>query len=192
MAGMGEWLSERSRNGGVDEVPLPSTAGHLWLCGKHFVGPDHLAAAQRVDADVVVCLCHRHELEDRYPQYAAWLGEPVGGSAAPLPSVARKADPQALWFPIHDLHAPPADQALELVGVLRGLLDAGSTLLVHCGAGVGRAGTLAAALLLSLGMGREEALALVAASRSMAGPEAGPQTDLLVELERRFRVRPGR
>jgi hypothetical protein len=42
---------------------------------------------------------------------------------------------------------------------------------------------MAAALLMSLGCSREQALARVAASRPMAGPEAGPQEDLLTELE---------
>ena len=37
-----DWVKERSRNGGADEVPLPAgaTAGRLWLCGKHFVGAE--------------------------------------------------------------------------------------------------------------------------------------------------------
>ena len=45
---MTDWLNERSRNGSVDEIPLPGTAGRLWLCGKHFIGPDPEGAVARV------------------------------------------------------------------------------------------------------------------------------------------------
>lgn len=53
---------------------------------------------------------------------------------------------------------------------------------LHCGAGIGRAGTIAAALLMRGGLSHDEALARVASSRPMAGPEAGAQRDLLVAL----------
>ncbi|HET6793432.1 MAG TPA: dual specificity protein phosphatase family protein [Acidimicrobiales bacterium] len=181
---MRDWHSERSRNGGVDEVPLPGATGRLWLCGKHFIGPDHVSAAARVGADVVVCLCHGHELEDRYPGYVEWLTGSGGAGADPG---AAGDDLMAVWRPVHDLHAPSAEQALELVETVAAHLDAGRSVLVHCGAGIGRAGTLAAAVLMRQGLSRQEALERVAASRPMAGPEAGPQSDLLVELEGRYR-----
>ena len=41
------WPDERSRNGGVDEIPIPGE-GRLWLCGKHFVGPDAEAVVELV------------------------------------------------------------------------------------------------------------------------------------------------
>ena len=55
-------------------------------------------------------------------------------------------------------------------------MAAGDGLLVHCGAGIGRAGTVAVALLVDMGVPLEDALAHVAAHRPMAGPEAGPPT----------------
>ena len=61
---MTEWLSERSRNGGIDEVPVV-TSGQLWLCGKHFVGPDPEGTLARTGASVIVCLNERHELDAR-------------------------------------------------------------------------------------------------------------------------------
>ena len=165
-----DWTKERSRNGGADEVPLPEgvTAGRLWLCGKHFVGADVELALQKTAATTVVCLNQDHEIADRYPEYVAWLGA--------------HADTSAIWFPIPDLHAPDLDRANELLGVLRRRLDEGETLLVHCGAGIGRAGTVAAALLLSMGVPLHDAIATVAAARPMAGPEAGAQLDLLTAI----------
>ena len=55
----------------------------------------------------------------------------------------------------------------------------GERLLVHCAAGIGRAGTTAVCVLIRLGMPMTDALATVRASRPMAGPEAGPQLDLV-------------
>ena len=40
----GGWPSGRGRDGGIDEIPLPGVPGRLWLCGKHFIGPDVEAA----------------------------------------------------------------------------------------------------------------------------------------------------
>jgi protein-tyrosine phosphatase len=55
--------------------------------------------------------------------------------------------------------------------------------LLHCGAGIGRAGTVAAGLLMALGTPMDAALATVAAHRPMAGPEAGGQVELLEALD---------
>jgi hypothetical protein len=155
--------SERSRNGGVDRVPVEGVPGELWLCGKHLIGPDVDAAIARVDADVVLCLNERHELEHRYPDYVAWL----------------RTDPRAWWVPVPDLHAPSLPDARTLVEGVVAHLDAGRTVLTHCGAGIGRAGTVAAAVLVERGATVDGAVALVASSRPGAGPEAGPQAHLL-------------
>ncbi|HSP05502.1 MAG TPA: hypothetical protein VLR27_18500 [Acidimicrobiales bacterium] len=158
--------SERSRNGGLDRIPVPDAPGALWLCGKHLIGPDVEAAITRVDADVVLCLNERHELEPRYPDYIAWL----------------RTDPRAWWVPVPDLHAPPLPDALALVETMAAHLEAGRTVLTHCGAGIGRAGTVAAAVLVARGATVEDAVAMVSASRPGAGPEAGAQQALLEAL----------
>lgn len=158
--------SERSRNGGIDRVPVDGAPGELWLCGKHLIGPDPEAAVDRIAADVVVCLNERHELEDRYPDYVDWL----------------RTDARVLWAPVPDLGAPSVDDALVLAGTVASHLDEGRTVLAHCGAGIGRAGTLAAAVLVLRGATVEEAVSVVAASRPTAGPEAGAQLQLLHAL----------
>ena len=159
------WLSERSRNGGVDEVPLPEGSGRLWLAGKHFVGPDAEEALRRTGASAIVCLNERHEFDDRYPGYLEWLR-------------AHTPD-RAVWWPIPDLHAPPIAEIAPLLDDLLDRLRRGHGLLVHCGAGVGRAGTVAAALLVRGGLGVDAALELVAAHRPMAGPESDAQRALV-------------
>jgi protein-tyrosine phosphatase len=164
------WRSERSRNGGIDRIPVPDVAGELWLCGKHLIGPEPESAIERVGADVVVCLNQRHELEDRYPDYVRWL----------------RTDERAWWVPVPDLAAPPVDVARDLARRVGEHLAAGRTVLAHCGAGIGRAGTLAASVLVVRGHTVESAIEIVAASRPMAGPEAGAQLALLHALASSF------
>ena len=166
------WPGERARHGGVDEIPLPSVTGRLWVCGKHFVGPDPEAALEAVGAQRIVCLCEERELSERYPGYPRWLS----------------ASPAALWFPIPDLHVPPLERVVPFLGRLRSLLADGDGLLMHCGAGIGRAGTVSVALLMTMGMERGAAQATVADHRPMAGPEAGAQVELLGALATHLRT----
>jgi protein-tyrosine phosphatase len=168
-----DWLGARGRDGGIDLVPLPTTTGGLALCGKHAIGPDHEAAMARVDATTVVCLVEANELADRYPDYLAWLEANRGGTA--------------VWFPIHDLHAPTLDATLPLLTELLRRLDDGERLLMHCAAGIGRTGTLTVCLLMMMGLSPDDALAHVAAHRPMAGPEVGAQRDLVNALAAHLR-----
>jgi protein-tyrosine phosphatase len=72
------------------------------------------------------------------------------------------------------------EEVLSLLAVLRDRCESGGTVLVHCAAGIGRAGTLATCLLITMGMTTDDALARVAGHRPMAGPEVGAQR-LLVD-----------
>jgi len=166
------WPRGRARDGGVDEIPLPEGPGRLFLCGKQFVGPDPKAALARAGADRIVCLCERQELVDRFPAYTDWLTAHAGeGDAGPI------------WFPIPDLHAPGLATVRPFLDRLRSGVAAGQGFLMHCGAGIGRAGTMAAALLMTMGADRKVSIATVARHRPMAGPEAGSQEHLLIQLD---------
>jgi hypothetical protein len=164
------WPTGRSLDGGLDQVPLPIRNGALWLCGKHLVGPDPEHALARVQATTMVCLTQRHELADRYPNYVDWLGRHGGEHG------------RALWFPIPDLHAPPLAEVRKFLDGLVSRLGRDERIVMHCAAGIGRAGTLACCLLVLLGVEAAEARRIVAASRPMAGPEAGPQQHLVDQM----------
>jgi hypothetical protein len=170
------WPRGRSVDGGVDEIPLSMVPGRLWLCGKHAIGPDPERLLDAVQASFVVCLTERHELVDRYPAYVAWLDQ--------------HAPARAAWFPVPDLGAPPVEQFARIVGTIADRLTASETVVVHCAAGIGRAGTVAAGVLMQIELPHDDALAHVAAHRPMAGPEAGAQQRLLRDWDRevaRFR-----
>lgn len=116
-------------------------------------------------ATTVVCLVMDYELADRYPDYLEWLHTNTGTTA--------------VWFPIHDLHAPGLATTVPFIGELVRRLDDGEHLLMHCAAGIGRTGTMAVCVLVELGMSLPDALAHVALHRPMAGPEVGAQRDLV-------------
>lgn len=175
----------RGRDGGIDRIPLPDgVPGELWLCGKHHIAADVDAVVERAGATTVVCLTRREELDDRYPRYVEWLDrraidtcQPVAGASAGGP-----ASCAAVWFPIHDLSAPTLDLYRPFLDDLAWRLRHGERLIVHCAAGIGRAGTTAVALLLLLGADVDTAMATVRAHRPMAGPEVGTQLDLVLDL----------
>ena len=160
-------------DGGIHEVPLDGTVGRLWLCGKHFIGPDVEAVRAERDITYVVCLVEEHELRDRYDAYSQWHRDNVGN-----PSV---------WFPIPDLSYPSFDDALEFVEHVTALVRDRGSMVVHCAAGIGRAGTTATAILMMLGMPMYEALAHVRAHRPMAGPETGRQEEFIRQLDEYLR-----
>lgn len=156
------WLTDRQRDGGVDRIPLPARVpGTLWLCGKHAVATRYTDGSW----DTIVCLTERHELAGHYPDYVTWLD---------------RGD--AIWHPIHDLHAPPLAEMRALVERIADRLQQGDRVLMHCAAGKGRAGTTAACLLVAFGHDLDEALRIVAAARPGAGPEAGVQLALVHEM----------
>jgi len=167
-------MSPMNTDGGIHEIPLDDLPGRLWLCGKHVAAPDPNGLLDRTGADVLVCLTERHELLDRYPHYVHWL----------------VTDGRAVWFPVHDLHAPDLHRARPFYEHLLARLRNGEGLVVHCAAGIGRAGTTAVALLVLDGWPVDEAVAHVRAHRPMAGPEVGAQLELVRRLASTRRADP--
>ena len=155
-------------NGGIHQIPLDGTVGKLYLCGKHFIGPNVHAVREEFNIHTVVCLVERHELEGRYDDYLEWHQSNAGNGA--------------LWFPLPDLSYPQFDTCIDFVNEVTGLVRDRGNIVVHCAAGIGRAGTTAAAICMMLGMDIAESLTHVRAHRPMAGPEAGSQILFIEDL----------
>lgn len=154
-------MSTFNTDGGIHLVPLDGTVGQLWLCGKHFIGPHHENVQRDLNIHTVVCLVEEHELAGRYDSYIDWHRTHAGNGA--------------LWHPIPDLTYPEFDSCIDFVKNVTSIVRDKGNVVVHCAAGIGRAGTTAAAICMMLGMEMSEALDHVRAHRPMAGPEAGSQ-----------------
>lgn len=150
----------------IDRIPLPRTDGALWLCGRNDVGPDPEAALAWADgASTIVCLNHVDELSTRFPDYVAWLRAHQGE--------------RAIWFPIENYHAPSARMLMPIVRMIVERLERGEGVVMHCAAGQGRAGTVAACVLMALGDSPADAVRTVASNRVFAGPNSKSQRALV-------------
>lgn len=109
------------------------------------------------------------------PDYLGWLREHRG----------RKA----LWFPVSNYTAPSAAAALPFLRMVEARLRAGDGVLMHCAAGQGRAGTMAVALLMLLGLTRDEAVLAVRSHRTFAGPGSSSQVAFVLDVEETLRAR---
>ena len=125
---------------------------------------EDLDAIRDWGATAVVTLVTRAEMEQlKVPD----LGEGVRG---------RRME----WWhlPIPDGHAPDDDfeaRWVETGAVIRRHLRSGRHLLVHCKGGLGRAGTIAARLMVELGTAPENAIRLVRESRGRGAIETAEQ-----------------
>jgi protein-tyrosine phosphatase len=93
----------------------------------------------------------------------------------------------SVWFPIPDLTYPSFENSIEFVEHLTSLVRDKGSMVVHCAAGIGRAGTTATAILMMLGVPMHEAITHVRTHRPMAGPETGRQEEFIRQLDEYLR-----
>ncbi|MGQ0612948.1 MAG: phosphatase domain-containing protein [Planctomycetaceae bacterium] len=71
----------------------------------------------------------------------------------------------SLHLPVPDFEPPPLEDLRRATDFIRESLDSGRKVAVHCGAGIGRTGTVLAAFLVTEGCGPDEAIQLIRALR---------------------------
>lgn len=154
--------------GGIHRIPVPGATGHLHAAAFAVTGPDPAAALEDVGAEVMVCLLTDSEIAMRFPDYPAWLANPT---------------------PHQTIHVPMVDQGVTGDDIVRALvddinrhLDRGTGVLVHCGAGYGRAGIVCISVLTSRGMDLDSAVVAVRAARPAAGPQSHSQEAQITRL----------
>jgi len=159
----------------IDEIPLPAgRPGRLFATGFSVVGPDPDAALDHVGADLLLCLITDHEIGLRFPAFGDWLRANAGG--------------RALHFPVDDGGIGDEDAVADMIDDLSGRLDAGASVVTHCGAGLGRTAIVCGLLLVRAGVPLVDALATVRAARPGSGPENPDQRGHLERMTARLRV----
>ncbi|MFM2120281.1 MAG: hypothetical protein RL722_1749 [Pseudomonadota bacterium] len=150
-------------------LALPDTVtGQLWLDampGRLQPWPAFETEAQARGLHGIVCLTPLHEVASLSPAYHAAI------TAQALPWRWRH-------IPMRDfgLSTESASFREQVTGVSEELRQ-GAVLLLHCAAGIGRTGTVAACVLKLLGLSTQEALARVRAAGS--NPESAAQGGLI-------------
>ena len=172
----------------IDEVPLgaPDGTGRLFVTNFSAVGPDPAAALDRVDASVMACMLTPHEIELRYPDYADWLSAHVAPRSDPPASQAdyetTAAAPYALWLPTPDGGVVGDAPVLQLVTSVVAELDAGHSVLVHCGAGMARTAVVSILAMTAFGADPDTAAIDFRKARPGGGPDGPPQQQQITRL----------
>ncbi len=119
----------------------------------------------RLDITRVVCLTPLTEVRGKSPAYARAI------ESGELPWTHQ-------LFGIQDYGVPEDPIGfLDLAQAIAQALRSGERVLIHCGAGIGRTGTLATCVLMHLGVSRDDATRSVADAG--AGAETAPQKALV-------------
>ena len=156
------------------KLHLPSgVTGSLYLHsmpGKEETLDDAVAEVRRLGISLIVSLAPLGEIRVNSPSYAKAI------EAQDLPSIL-------VTCPIPDRGVPEHEaEFLRSVEQTASALKAGQNLLLHCNAGIGRTGTYAAAVLMRIGLSKDQAIAEV--RRAGSYPETPKQLDFLSSLNR--------
>lgn len=147
-------------------LPLPDhVPGRLWLHsmpGRQEPWGEFLDEARQHRLDRVVCLNPLEEVAQVSPAYHKAIAEgrlPFRWQHLPMRDLGLSQDPHAFHQGVEQLA-----QGLTL----------GESVLLHCAAGMGRTGTVAACVLKRLGVDADEALARV--RRAGSNPQSAQQS----------------
>ena len=94
----------------------------------------------------------------------------------PLPeNMLRERDMSYLHLPVADMAAPALEDVLKFMEFIRAAGSAGRPVVAHCGAGMGRTGTMLACYLVEQGMEAEQAMARLRQLRPGSVETAGQE-----------------
>lgn len=151
------------------EVKLPERVpGRLYLHsmpGRCESLDDAWGEVRRLGVSGIVCLAPMDEIREKSPEYAKAI------ETGEVPCALSR-------LPVCDYQGPDDDQAfLRIATEVADALGRGDRVLVHCGAGIGRTGMFAIAVLIATSLPHQEARGRVRAAGS--GPERSAQEEAL-------------
>jgi protein-tyrosine phosphatase len=149
--------------------------GWLAVMAKPVAGEwieDEFAGIARYGITDMVSLLERHEIRE------------LGLTDAPALCAANGI--AFTSFPIADRGLPASPGVFALVQEIGRRIDGGANTVIHCRAGIGRTGLLAAAVLVRHGYTAEAAFKLVSASRGVQVPDTAEQVDWVVRHQQRL------
>jgi len=130
---------------------------------------DEASGWRRAGVDLLVSLLEEEE--------AAQLELALEGQAAASNGV------RFVSFPIPDRGVPASTpRAVALLKDMVGALEDGKNVAVHCRQGIGRSGLIAAGVLVTAGVGVDQAIEVVSAARGQVIPETAAQRRWLHRL----------
>ncbi len=143
----GMWLKDKisRRLQGFSPPEISEIAPGLFVGGQH----SRRGVQGMTDAGIRAVVNMRDELDD---------------------ATAGTAPEAYLWLPTIDDAAPTVEDLERGCAFIEEQIEAGSGVYVHCASGVGRAPTMAAAYLISLGMSAEEAWKTIRKGRPFIRP----------------------
>jgi protein-tyrosine phosphatase len=147
---------------------IPRPRGGDWL-------EEEAGAWRRSGIDVVVSLLESEE--------AAQLDLLTERQAAETNGI------QFISFPIPDRGLPASTPAaLSLLSDITGALEQGKSVAVHCRQSIGRAGLIAAGVLIASGITPDRALEAVTSARGLTVPETSEQREWICQLPSRASI----
>lgn len=148
--------------------------GRLGIMPRPRPGPglrDEIAAWRRDGVDTVVSLLEEFEMREL--------------DLADEPSLCRAANIHFISYPIQDRGVPASlEKTCRLVARIAALVNGGSSVAIHCRAGIGRSSLIAGCVLLRLGFGHDEIFPMLSRARGMIVPDTMAQIDWLASFHR--------
>lgn len=148
----------------IDAVTIPGVKGRIGMCAC----PGGRTLYSNAGADLGVDL---NRIHDWGASGVVTLVEQEEIEVLGIESIGNECRHRGMWWlhmPVRDMCAPDTEFDRRWVSEgarLRALLQSDKSFVIHCWAGLGRAGTVAALLLTECGVPARDAIALVRAAR---------------------------
>jgi protein-tyrosine phosphatase len=156
------------------DTPAP---GRLGIMARPRAGEwldEEVAGWKAADVAVVVCLLEKSEIDE--------LGLGDEGT------FCRRRGIEFLSFPIPDRGHPESMRQTETFArAIAANLKGGSTVAIHCRAGIGRSSLIAACTLVGLGFDATTAFDLIANARGLKVPDTEEQRNWVISFEAAIR-----